>query len=54
MYSGACTAVNLLPTVLPHLCEPQAKRESDPYKDLMLRLLYEATHGGQKAPTFKL
>jgi hypothetical protein len=30
------------------------KRETDPYKDLLPRLLYEATWGGQrKAPSFE-
>lgn len=28
------------------------KREEDPYKDLAMRLLYEATWGGRRAPTF--
>ncbi|CAD7704397.1 unnamed protein product [Ostreobium quekettii] len=30
------------------------KREEDPYKELLPRLLYEATWSGQRAPTFKV
>jgi hypothetical protein len=30
------------------------KRVDDPYADLPLRLLYEATQGGKQAPTFPL